>query len=102
MKPNLSCRPIFLASLTIALWLITPGRVQAAAGDLDSAFGRSGLTRTDFSRTDEYGFALKIQPDGKIVVAGQSGNYPAFHAALARFNPNGKLDQTFGTGGKVT
>jgi uncharacterized delta-60 repeat protein len=102
MKTTHHGQSIFLASLTIVLWLMTPTQVQAAAGVLDPTFGHNGLTRTDFSKTDEYGFAMKIQPDGKIVVGGQSGIYPLFHAALARYNPNGKLDQTFGSGGKVT
>jgi len=102
MKPNHSCQSVFLAGLTIALWLMTPTQTPAAPGDLDPVFARSGLTRTDFSKTDEYGFAVKIQPDGKIVVGGQSGTYPVFHAALVRYNANGKLDQTFGSGGRVT
>ena len=34
-------------------------------------------------------------------MGGQSGVYPLFHSALTRYNRNGTLDQTFGTGGKV-
>lgn len=75
---------------------------EAAPGDLDLNFGRGGVVRTDFGGTDEYGFALKVQADGKIVVGGQSGTYPVFHAALARYNATGKLDRSFGTGGKTT
>ena len=45
--------------------------------------------------------ALAIQSDGKIVAAGRAfvdfwGNF-----ALARYNADGTLDETFGTGGKV-
>jgi uncharacterized delta-60 repeat protein len=36
--------------------------------------------------------------DGKIVAAGSDGN----HVLLARYNPNGTLDTTFGSGGTVT
>src|SRR4051812_22094822 len=91
-----------IAVLTMAASLLATSCVQGAAGDLDPTFGRGGLAHTDFSATDEYGFAVQVQPDGKIVVGGQSGTYPLFHAALARFNPNGKLDQSFGIAGKAT
>ena len=91
-----------IAALFTILSLVAPTLAHAAAGDLDPAFGRGGVARTDFGGTDEYGFAVKVQPDGKIVVAGQSGVYPVFHAALARYNINGRPDRSFGTGGKVT
>ena len=93
---------ISIGVLTMAASLLVVTHVQAAAGDLDPSFGRGGLARTDFSGTDEYGFAVQTQPDGKIVVGGQSGTYPLFHTALARFNANGRLDQSFGVAGKAT
>jgi len=67
-------------------------------GTLDPAFGTGGRVMTVIGTGSEdviYGIA--VQPDGKILVAGR-GNY-AF--ALARYNANGTLDATFGTGGKV-
>jgi uncharacterized delta-60 repeat protein len=91
-----------IAVFFTTLSLLTSNQAQAAAGDLDSAFGQGGVVRTEFGGTDEYGFALKIQSDGKIIVAGQSGVYPVFHAALARYNTNGRLDRSFGLGGKAT
>jgi uncharacterized delta-60 repeat protein len=39
-----------------------------------------------------------VQADGRIVVAGQSGSA----MTLARFNANGTLDTTYGTGGFAT
>jgi hypothetical protein len=75
-----------IAVFFTTLSLLTSNQAQAAAGDLDSAFGQGGVVRTEFGGSDEYGFALKIQSDGKIIVAGQSGVYPVFHAALARYN----------------
>jgi uncharacterized delta-60 repeat protein len=77
------------------------GPVRAADGDLDLTFGGTGRVLIDFSATDEYGQAVAVQPDGKILVAGQSGTYPLFHSALVRFNANGTLDTAFGTGGKA-
>jgi len=74
---------------------------RGAAGDPDQTFGTGGHVFTDFSGNSDYGHAIALQPDGRIVVAGQSGIYPVFHAALARYNSNGQLDPTFGTGGKM-
>src|SRR5205823_14396710 len=46
---------------------------------------------------------LVLQPDGKLVAAGTATNDgPAYDFALVRYNANGSLDATFGTGGKVT
>jgi uncharacterized delta-60 repeat protein len=47
--------------------------------------------------------AVAVQPDGKIVLAGYAtitGGYRVF--AVVRLNPDGSLDSTFGTGGKLT
>ncbi|MFD3476717.1 calcium-binding protein [Streptomyces sp. NPDC058695] len=51
-------------------------------GSLDSGFGTGGLVTTDFGGSDQaHGVAL--QPDGKIVAAGQGG--PNTDFALARY-----------------
>src|SRR6185295_10455241 len=42
-----------------------------------------------------------LQADGKIVVGGWKGAYPAFDVVLSRRNPDGSLDTSFGTDGKV-
>ncbi|HEX2265013.1 MAG TPA: hypothetical protein VHH14_01895 [Solirubrobacterales bacterium] len=51
-------------------------------------------------------FAMAVQPDGKIVVAGGEGyvgglNGGQEHAAIVRYLPNGKLDRSFGQGDGV-
>jgi uncharacterized delta-60 repeat protein len=73
-------------------------------GSLDSGFGDGGKVRTDFGGTDDRGSAVAVQPDGKIVVAGWA-LVPdvTFYTdiALARYNPDGSLDSTFGSGGKL-
>jgi uncharacterized delta-60 repeat protein len=75
-------------------------------GTLDPAFGGSGLNKgivtTNFSGkggTSSYdvGYALAIQSDGKIVLAGVTNS----EIALARYNNNGSLDSGFGGAGKV-
>ena len=90
-----------IAAALIGVFLLAPQLAQAAAGDLDPRFGNGGVVTTDFSQTDDVAFGIAVQPDGKIVASGQSGIYPELHSALARYNRNGRLDSTFGTGGKV-
>src|SRR5581483_6487115 len=72
-------------------------------GTLDSTFGRGGEVTTDFGLTD-IAQGVVIQPDGKIVVAGQTyGLFSVFgEFALARYNPDGSLDSSFGNRGMVT
>src|SRR6266516_3631488 len=55
----------------------------------------------DFARNDDAAFALVLQPDGKLVAAGEAKTSRNQDFALARYNANGSLDPTFGTGGKV-
>lgn len=73
-------------------------------GSLDPTFGVNGKVRTDFPGLAAQISSIVIQPDGKILVAG--GAFPLFtflgDFELARYNPNGSLDATFGSGGIVT
>ena len=92
---------IFVVRVIAIVMVLAPAGAWAAAGNLDSRFGTGGVTVTDFSTTEDYSSAVKVQPDGKIIVAGYSGIYPDFHAALVRYTSDGRLDSTFGTGGKV-
>jgi len=96
-------------------------------GSLDLTFGAGGSVQAHFrgrcmpppgweatcrsSRSSASGAAVAIQPDGKIVAAGQwqrrVGNKNQSEQvgagfALARFGPDGDLDRDFGTGGMVT
>lgn len=71
-------------------------------GSLDTSFDSDGKVTTHFFGYD-YARSLAVQPDGKIVAAGDSdGNNRGGHIALARYNPDGSLDGLYGTGGKVT
>jgi uncharacterized delta-60 repeat protein len=73
-------------------------------GTLDITFGNRGKVRTDFPGLAAVPSSVVIQPDGKIVVAG--GAFPLFtflgDFKVARYNPNGTLDTSFGEGGIVT
>jgi len=93
--------PIGAASITAGA--ATPAALRA--GGLDPTFGTAGTVTTDFGGLGMGGSAsaTAIQPDGKIVAAGQFGSDNDFIAfALARYNTDGSLDSSFGAGGTVT
>jgi uncharacterized delta-60 repeat protein len=69
-------------------------------GALDRTFGSDGRVITDFGGSESVR-ALAIQPDGKIVVAGESYAADGSDFALARYNANGTLDTTFSSDGRV-
>ena len=73
-------------------------------GNLDTTFGTGGLVRIQFTSCAdaEHIAALALQSDGKILLAGSAyinGNTYGF--AVARLNPDGSLDSSFGNGGRV-
>jgi uncharacterized delta-60 repeat protein len=72
-----------------------------ASGNLDSTFGNAGKVITSFGRFNVEAHALAVQPDGRIVQAGYAGTIGG-DFAVARYNSDGSLDSSFGTGGKVT
>jgi len=73
-------------------------------GTLDTAFGTGGFGTATFTTFTSHGFALTIEPNGKIVIAGNifnTGN-STDDFAIARFTTTGVLDTTFGTNGLMT
>jgi len=77
-------------------------------GSLDRSFGSGGIVTTVFAGDGSYAFAVALQSDGKIIAAGTDfvdfnpGDMSDTDFALARYNPDGSLDTTFGNGGTVT
>jgi uncharacterized delta-60 repeat protein len=75
-------------------------------GTLDPTFGPAtspGKVLTDFAGASETAYAIAVQADGKIVVAGTTTlTASGQDFALARYLPDGSLDAGFGSGGKVT
>jgi uncharacterized delta-60 repeat protein len=99
-----SSRLVLLALIFLALTLasIPNAIVQAASGDLDPSFGNGGKVTTRFASTFTAAKAVAVQSDGKIVVAGFETNpLTDLDILLVRYNPDGSLDSTFGTGGRV-
>jgi uncharacterized delta-60 repeat protein len=76
-------------------------------GSLDRSFGNGGIVTTTFPE-GSYASAVALQPDGKIVAAGTvfvnfiPGESSDTDFALARYNPDGTPDATFGNGGQVS
>jgi uncharacterized delta-60 repeat protein len=73
-----------------------------ADGSPDLTFGAGGKVTTSFpgypATSGDYAQATAVafQPDGKIVVAGAGNQF-----LLARYNADGTLDPSFGTGGEI-
>ena len=73
-----------------------------ADGTLDADFGEDGRVTTEVGSAGDFGRAVAVDGNGKIVVAGNSwvGSNHAF--AVVRYNADGTLDTGFSTDGKVT
>ncbi|MBZ0206528.1 MAG: T9SS type A sorting domain-containing protein [Flavobacteriales bacterium] len=85
-----------------ALFLALGATTFAQPGSLDGTFGTNGKVTTDFGAGNDRGQSVGIQPDGKTIVAGHSSNGSDFDFALARYNTDGALDNSFSVDGKVT
>src|SRR5262245_51718892 len=88
------------ALVTLMLAWPSPHTVLAADGDLDATFDGDGKVTTDSGGQDR-AFAVAVQPDGKIVVAGNSQPAGGRQFGLARYNVDGSLDTSFGGTGLV-
>ena len=88
--------------LTLIVFLL-PAIALAAPGDLDTSFhAPDGFVLFNGSGNNrDRGIELAIQPEGKIVVMGYSHNGNDDDIMILRYNPDGSLDSTFGTGGVV-
>ncbi len=75
-------------------------KTRMPPGSLDTTFGAGGMVMTDFKDSGS-GAYVSIQSDGKIVLAGSASNGLNDAFVLVRYTPNGSLDTTFGTNGKV-
>ncbi len=88
---------------TILLLTLVATHVSPAqqAGDPDSTFSADGITVTNINPGNDYGLAMALQPDGRIVAAGMTTTTeaPSERVALVRYMPDGSLDSSFGNAG---
>ena len=97
------CRGIGAGASMLALFANVQ-TMKAADGDLDPTFGVGGKVMTDFNHSTDWANAVAIQPDGKFVVVGttyKQNDFSDEDFAVARYNTDGTLDSSFGSGGKV-
>jgi uncharacterized delta-60 repeat protein len=84
--------------------LVSVQMARAGDGDLDPSFGNGGRVMTDLAHSTDIANAVAIQADGKLVVVGaayKDNDYSDEDFAVARYNPDGTLDQSFGSHGRV-
>lgn len=63
-------------------------------GEIDNGFATDGVWRANVGRSADYGHAIALTPDNKILIAGNNG-----FVLVARVNETGVLDSTFGNNG---
>jgi uncharacterized delta-60 repeat protein len=71
------------------------------AGNLDSTFGSGGIVTSSFTAGGDEIWSAALQANGQIVVAGFNDGSPQF-MEIGRYNSDGSLDTTFGSGGLVS
>jgi uncharacterized delta-60 repeat protein len=75
--------------------------VAGGPGTLDQTFAAGGKFTFQQDGMPSLSSGLASQPDGQIVVTGQSGDEASLQTVTIRVNPDGSLDDSFGTGGSV-
>lgn len=78
-----------------AVWRLT------TRGRLDKKFGLNGMARIDFENGNDVAYALQLQSDGRIVVAGSAASVRDRDFGLVRLHENGVQDVSFGYNGKL-
>jgi uncharacterized delta-60 repeat protein len=71
-------------------------------GSLDPTFAGTGRLLSSAGSFTAAAHALALQPDGKIVIAGEATPGTLPNCLVARFNSDGTPDAAFGVGGVVT
>jgi uncharacterized delta-60 repeat protein len=91
-------RSFQIALMALVLALVAAPAASAAPGDLDPSFGSGGMVKLLESEEESYAEGVAIQPDSKVVIAGEEKG----KAVVARLLADGQLDPSFGSGGTVT
>ncbi|MEP7129091.1 MAG: T9SS type A sorting domain-containing protein [Chitinophagales bacterium] len=110
--PHLHSNACFGIAITPDQKIVTVGYTSSATGDLfatarfnsngtlDNTFGTNGIVLTAVGNKFAHALALRVQTDGKIIVAGSSYMFGApCSFGVVRYNTDGSLDNEFGTGG---
>ncbi|MBK8809533.1 MAG: hypothetical protein IPN69_02245 [Acidobacteria bacterium] len=86
--------PILVLVFRRRRWLLT--------AIFDSSFNLTGFANESFYGNVSRIRSLAIQPDGKIIAAGNAAdNLFLNDFSIIRYNPSGSIDTSFGTGGRL-
>lgn len=104
IRPGLGNRVIVVVMLIAMLGAAGGVGFAATSGYLDPTFGDEGQVTTRFEGySDAFPYALIVQDDNKLVAVGAVSNQDRLSEfALARYLPDGALDEGFGQAGRVT
>lgn len=73
-----------------------------ANGSMDNSFGTNAIANLQFDDASADPKKIMLQPDGKILIAGDYTDVYSFHKpSLTRFTANGKIDNSFGNNGSI-
>lgn len=75
--------------------------MYSQSGVLDTSFGNNGIVSTVINGSYNLAQTSVVQPDGKILIAGEAGEPSPMTLAVARYNTDGSLDSTFGNDGTL-
>lgn len=93
---------VLAGGVSPGLWNMATAR-YTSAGVLDTSFGGgTGKVMTSVVSSNDFGQGAALQVDQKIVVAGYAYTGSDYDFAVIRHNPDGSLDESFGSAGKVT
>lgn len=81
--------------------VVCPGELDTSFNPLGTLGPKVGVVTTDIAMSRDSATALKVQSDGKILIAGQTDAIGNGAFLLARYNPDGSQDMSFGDGGTV-
>lgn len=98
---SLTCLFVCSIATLLALW---SAQIAQAAGELDTSFGSGGKVVVKIAaQKNDFARAVAVAPDGGIIIGGEVGDWTANNnsSVLVRLNPNGSLDERFGSGGEV-
>ncbi|MFQ6103157.1 MAG: delta-60 repeat domain-containing protein [Candidatus Glassbacteria bacterium] len=91
----------FYTMLILAFTFVRPSPGVADPGDLDPAFGDSGIVILDLQDESDYPNSPAITSDGKIVVVGGHLGSTDWDFMVVRYNTDGSLDSTFSEDGML-
>ena len=100
MKHSLR-RVASIFSFTCAMLTPCAHAISGQPGTLDTTWNSTGKVLTDLGGGGDFARAMTLQPDGKVLLAGNCANGATSDFCAARYLANGTLDGTWNGTGKV-